>query len=57
MITTDQAQALENGVTERHASLCDGMEHAGLDQERRVLVTSPVDLSWSLALAARGRAH
>ena len=35
--TTDQAQALEVGVAERHAILCDGMEHAGLDQERRAL--------------------
>jgi tRNA pseudouridine13 synthase len=46
VITTDQAQALENGVAERHAILCDGMEHAGLDQERRALVASPVDMSW-----------
>ena len=44
--TIDQAQALENGVAERHATLCDGMEHAGLDQERRALVASPADLSW-----------
>jgi tRNA pseudouridine13 synthase len=44
--TTDQAQALENGVAERHATLCNGMEHAGLDQDRRALVASPVDLSW-----------
>ena len=44
--TTDQAQALEHGVAERHASLCDGMEHAGLDQDRRALVARPVDLSW-----------
>lgn len=44
--TTDQAQALENTVAERHATLCDGMEHAGLDQERRALVASPQDLSW-----------
>jgi len=44
--TTDQAQALENGVAERHATLCDGMEHAGLDQQRRALVASPVGLSW-----------
>ena len=44
--TTDQAQALEKGVAERHATLCDGMEHAGLDQERRALVASPVDMSW-----------
>jgi tRNA pseudouridine13 synthase len=46
VITTDQAQALENGVAERHATLCNGMEHAGLDQERRALVASPVEMSW-----------
>lgn len=46
VITTDQAQALENGVAERHATLCDGMEHAGLDQERRALVASPMEMSW-----------
>lgn len=45
--STDAAQALENGVAERHATLCDGMEHAGLDQERRALVTHPADLSWA----------
>ena len=44
--TTDQAQALENAVAQRHATLCDGMEHAGLDQERRALVACPVDMSW-----------
>ena len=43
---TDQAQALENAVAERHATLCNGMEHAGLDQERRALVASPVEMSW-----------
>lgn len=46
VITTDEAQALENGVAERHAILCDGMEHAGLDQERRGLVSSPADMAW-----------
>jgi tRNA pseudouridine13 synthase len=51
VITTDQAQALENGVAERHAALCDGMEHAGLDQERRALVASPADMSWEWAQA------
>lgn len=44
--TTDQTQALENGVSERHATLCDGMEHAGLDQERRSLVASPQEMTW-----------
>ncbi|WP_310389996.1 tRNA pseudouridine(13) synthase TruD [Roseateles sp.] len=46
VVTTDQAQALENGVAERHATLCDGMEYAGLDQQRRALVARPVDMSW-----------
>ncbi|MDN3922715.1 tRNA pseudouridine(13) synthase TruD [Roseateles violae] len=46
VITSDQAQALEMGVAERHASLCDGLEHAGLDQERRALVASPMEMSW-----------
>ena len=53
VVTTDQAQALENGVAERHAILCDGMEHAGLDQERRALVASPVDMSWAWPQADR----
>jgi tRNA pseudouridine13 synthase len=46
VLTTNQAQALENGVAARHATLCDGMEHAGLDQARRALVACPVDMSW-----------
>ena len=46
VITTDQAQALENLVAERHAALCEGMEYAGLDQDRRALVASPADMSW-----------
>ena len=44
--SADEAQALENSVAARHATLCDGMEHAGLDQERRVLVASPQELRW-----------
>lgn len=46
VITTDQAQALENLVAERHAVLCEGMEFAGLDQQRRALVASPAEMSW-----------
>ena len=46
VVSTEEAQTLENAVAARHATLCDGMEHAGLDQERRALVASPVDLSW-----------
>lgn len=44
--TTDEAQALENSIATHHAALCDGMEHAGLDQERRALVAHPADLTW-----------
>jgi hypothetical protein len=46
VITTDQAQALENAVAQRHATLCEGMEYAGLGQERRALVASPGQMSW-----------
>ena len=46
VITTDQAQAPENGVAERHATVCGGMEYAGLDHECRALVASPADMSW-----------
>ena len=45
--TSDDAQALENSVAQRHASLCDGMEHAGLDQDRRSLVSLPADMTWA----------
>ncbi|MDT7838558.1 tRNA pseudouridine(13) synthase TruD [Aquabacterium sp. OR-4] len=51
--SSDQAQALENGVAERHATLCDGMEHAGLDQERRALVARPLEMSWDWPQADR----
>lgn len=44
--SADETQALENSVAGRHAILCDGMEHAGLDQERRALVASPGDMTW-----------
>ena len=53
VISTDQAQALEMGVAARHAILCDGMEHAGLDQERRALVASPVAMSWEWPQASQ----
>ena len=51
--TTDQALALEKAVAECHATLCDGMEHAGLDQERRALVASPAEMSWEWTQADR----
>ena len=45
--TTDQALALESDVAAAHRTVCDGMEYAGLAQERRALVASPADLSWA----------
>lgn len=44
--STEQTQALENAVAERHAALCNGLEHAGLEQVRRSLVAIPADLHW-----------
>ncbi len=44
--TSDEALALETNVAERHADLCHGMEHAGLEQERRPLVAQPAEMSW-----------
>ncbi len=44
--TTGESQALGNAVAARHARLCEGMEYAGLDQERRALVASPSGMSW-----------
>lgn len=46
VISTDEAQALENSVAQQHARLCEGMEYAGLNQERRALVASPMAMSW-----------
>jgi tRNA pseudouridine13 synthase len=44
--SSGEAQALEQQVATRHAALCDGLEHAGLDQERRALVLHPQELRW-----------
>jgi tRNA pseudouridine13 synthase len=51
--STDEAQALENGVAARHAILCDGMEYAGLDQGRRALMASPAEMAWEWPQADR----
>lgn len=45
--TLDRAQALENAVAQGHAALCEGLEHAGLVQERRALVVTPSALTWA----------
>ena len=41
-----EALELERAALASHATLCDGLEHAGLAQERRSLVLKPVDLHW-----------
>ena len=44
--STDDALALESRVAAEQPELCDGMEHAGLKQERRALAALPANLSW-----------
>ncbi len=44
--TTAAAAELENSIAKRHASLCEGMEHAGLKQERRALTAIPQNMTW-----------
>ena len=44
--TTDEAEVFESSVAARHSVLCDGLEHAGLNQERRALVAHPAEMSW-----------
>lgn len=46
VVTTDAAAAIENDIAEKHAILCEGMEHAGLSQERRALAAIPKDMTW-----------
>ncbi len=43
---TDDALALETEIEQRHPQMCDGLEHAGLNQERRALVAMPARMSW-----------
>jgi tRNA pseudouridine13 synthase len=45
--TSEQAQALEMAMSAGRATRCDGMEHAGLEQERRALVARPADMAWN----------
>lgn len=44
--TSSEVQNLENEVAMRFAELCEGLEHAGLKQERRSLVAMPENFSW-----------
>ena len=45
-ICLDEAEVFESSVAARHSVLCDGLEHAGLNQERRALVAHPAEMSW-----------
>lgn len=47
--TLDGVQSLEAGIAEIHAPLCEGLEAAGLKQERRSLRLPVRDLAWSWA--------
>ena len=44
--TTAEAADLENAIAKRYADLCEGMEHAGLTQDRRALAAIPKDMIW-----------
>lgn len=44
--STDEVLALEAEVAGRFPQLCDGLEHAGLKQERRALSALPEQLRW-----------
>ncbi|MEE9331134.1 MAG: tRNA pseudouridine(13) synthase TruD [Methylophilaceae bacterium] len=44
--TTDAAADLENTIAKQHAPLCEGMEHAGLTQDRRALAAIPEGMTW-----------
>ncbi|WP_430461412.1 tRNA pseudouridine(13) synthase TruD [Thalassolituus sp. LLYu03] len=55
LATTDDALALESEVAGRYADLCDGMEHAGLKQERRAVASLPHGLSWEWQQGAAGQ--
>ncbi len=44
--TTLAAAELENAIAEQHLTLCEGMEHAGLKQERRPLAAIPQNMTW-----------
>lgn len=47
--TTEQALAIEAATLEPLAAWADGLEHCGLQQERRSMVLQPQDLSWQYA--------
>ena len=47
--TSDDVLALETAVAERYADICEGLEHKGLNQERRALIAAVENLTWQWA--------
>ena len=47
---TAEAADMENGLKEKYADFCDGLEKAGLDQSRRSLRLMVNELSWKIDL-------
>ncbi|MFU8817755.1 MAG: tRNA pseudouridine(13) synthase TruD, partial [Pseudomonadales bacterium] len=45
-LVSGDALALEQAALEPHRALCEGLEHAGLVQQRRSLVLRPAALTW-----------
>ncbi len=43
-----EARDFEQALAQQHASLCDGLERLGLEQERRALLITPGQLQWQL---------
>ena len=45
-VTAADAAVIEQAVVQQYPELCQGLEHAGLNQERRSFVTFPEALKW-----------
>jgi tRNA pseudouridine13 synthase len=46
LTSLEETLALEKTIAEPHQDLCDGMEHAGLNQERRDIVSNTENMQW-----------
>lgn len=46
LTSSDEALQLETEVASRYPEICDGLEHAGLQQERRALAAVPSHFQW-----------
>ncbi|WP_420589569.1 tRNA pseudouridine(13) synthase TruD [Bacterioplanoides sp.] len=50
--TSADVLVLETEVAERYADICEGLEHKGLNQERRALIAAVENLTWQWADSA-----